>query len=296
MPKITPSQPTHADEIPQAWVKVQESSLIFDAMCNEFTNEVNRLPMEPRPDSIQARDAAVDELVVQLTQCARAHFVFALDHALGASKCVKQPPTSHAAYACARTMIETFSTLHWLIEAGDDIGTKDRFARLLELYSRDLWNERQLALRINAKLCRDEEEIKESFEQFAKRAIAITDHLDIRHKRKDTNNRLIFAKFEDATARVGRCVEDADLDYRVYSRVMHCETHVVGKIWMVQPNILNPSELVYNPELALRLITSLATWVARGTHALYFYEGHDLGEMDARIQGYLTRLRVNEKT
>lgn len=295
MPKITPSQPTHADEIPQAWVKVQESSLVFDQMCNEFIDEVIQRPIEPLPGSIQSSDASVDEIVVQLAQCARAHFVFALDNALGASKCVKHPPTSHAAYACARTVIETFSKLHWIIESGDEVCTKDRFARLLELYSHDVWNERKWELRIKEMLGKDEEEIKDSYEQRAEGAIAIADHLGIRHKRKDSNNRPIFAVLLDATDLVGRCIEGADLDYRLYSRVMHGETLAVEETWMVQPNVLNPREVIYAPDLALRLIASLATWVARATHALYSYEGHDLGKMDARIQGYLTRLRVDEE-
>ena len=76
---------------------------------------------------------------------------------------------------------------------------------------------------------------------------------------------------------------------------MHCENLAVAETCMVLPNIINPSELLYAPDRALRLITSLETWVARATHALYAYEGHDLVEMDARIQGYLSRLRVDEE-
>ena len=241
MPKITPSQPTRTDEIPPAWVKVQESSLVFGRMCNEFIDEVIHRPTEPLLGSIQTRDAAVDELVVHLAQCARVHFQFALDHAIGVSKCVTYPPTSHAAYACARTVIETLSTLHWIIDTGDDVCTKVRFARLLELYSHEVWNERKWDLRIKEMLGKDEEEIKESHEQRVEVAIAIADHLGIQHKRKDAENRPIFATFLDATARVGRCMEDADLDYRLYSRVMHCENLAVAETCMVLPNILNPS-------------------------------------------------------
>ena len=295
MPKITPSQPTHADEIPPAWVKVQESSLIFDQMCNEFIDEVIHRPIEPLLGSIQTRDAAVDELVVQLAKCARVYFLFAVDHAIGVSKCVKYPPTSHAAYACARTMIEALGTLHWLIETGNDVGTQDRFARQLELYSHDVWNERNWALRIRERLGKDEEEIKDWFEQRAQGAIAIANHLGIQHKRKDAEHRPIFATFVNATDRVGRCMENADLDYRLYSRVMHCENLAVAENCLVQPNVLNPREVTYAPELALRLIGSLATWVARATHALYAYEGRNFSEMDTRIRGYLARLHVNEE-
>ena len=150
MPLFIPSRSIDEPDVPPAWREVQLASKIFDKMCKAFINEVRRLPPEPVPGSVRAQDAAVDELVVRLVKYARDHFLFALDHALGMSKCLKYPPTSHAAYACARTMIETCSTLHWLLETGENTGTKDRFARVLELYSRDVWNERKFDLHVPA--------------------------------------------------------------------------------------------------------------------------------------------------
>ena len=294
MPLFIPSRSNDEPGVPPAWLEVQRASKIFDEMCKAFINEVRRLPFEPVPGSVRARDAAVDELAVQLVQCARDHFLFALDHALGTSKCLKYPPTSHAAYACARTMIETCSTLHWLLETGENTVTKDRFARVLELYSRDVWNERKFDLHVLESTGKTEKEIRDSSEQRVEGAIAIADLLSISHKRKDRENRPIFATLMDATARVGTYVEDADLDYRLYSRIMHCETPAVAETWLVHPDPFNPGELLYNPELALRLVKSLSTWVARAGRALYSYCGHDLNEMDRRIQSYTSRLRIDE--
>lgn len=294
MPLFIPSRSNDEPGVPPAWLEVQRASKIFDEMCKAFINEVRSLPFEPVPGSIRARDATVDDLAVQLVQCARDHFLFALDHALGMSKCLKYPPTSHAAYACARTMIETCSTLHWLLGTGENTVTKDRFARVLELYSRDVWNERKFDLHVPESTGKTEKEIRDSSEQHVEGAIAIADLLGIPHQRKGSEHRPIFATLEDATTRVGRCFEDADLDYRLYSRIMHCETPAVAETWLVEPNIFDPSELLYNPELALRLFTSLSTWVAHAGRALYSYCGHDLEEMDRRIQGYVSRLRINK--
>lgn len=165
----------------------------------------------------------------------------------------------------------------------------------MELYSRDVWNERNFDLRVPESIGKTEKEVRDSSEQRAEGAIAIADLLSISHKRKDSEHRPIFATLEDATPRVGRYVKDADLDYRLYSRIMHCETPAVAETWLVQPDIFNPSELLYNPELGLRLVKSLSTWIARAGRALYSYCGHDLNEMGSRIQSYLSRLRIDER-
>ena len=145
-------------------------------------------------------------------------------------------------------------------------------------------------------LLESQREIRDSSEQRAECAIAIADRLSISYKWKDRQNRPTFTTLMDATARVGKCVEDGDLDYRLYSRIVHCETPAVAENSLVHPNPINPGELLYNPELALRLVKSLSTWVAPAGRALYSYCGHDLNEMDRRIQSYLSRLRIGEDT
>lgn len=295
MPTFRSSQTIDKQSTPTEWLLVQRRLDIFDEMCNEFIDEALRIPTELIPGSalVQAIEAD-EEAGLTVAMCAHDHFLFALDQALGASRCLKDPTLIHAPYSSARTVLETCSMLLWLLEPGENTGTEGRFARIMELYSRDVWNERKWELQVGNKLGRDEDKIKESFEKKARGAIAIADLLDIRHKRKDKEQRPIFAMLPDATPRVSRYIKDADLDYRLYSRVIHWETPAAAQTWMMRPNLANPCESEYNPEMAFRLITNLATWIARATHEFYAYCGHDLDELDQHLRVYFTHLRIHK--
>ena len=294
MPTFRPSHTSDKQSTPTEWLRVQRRSDIFDEMCNEFIDKVLRLPTEPIPGSLLVQDAEANDVGLALVMCTHDHFLFALDHALGASRCVKDPALIHAPYSSARTVLETCSMLHWLLEPAKSRGAEGRFARILELYSRDMWNERKWELQVGEKLGRDEDEIKESFEKKAKWAIKIARKLDIEREHKDQEQRPIFATLLDATSRAGKYIKDADLEYRLYSRVIHCETPALAQTWMMRPDLANPSELVYDPEMALGLITNLATWIARASHEYYAYCGHDLDELDQRLRVCFTRLCIHK--
>ena len=294
MPTFRSSQTNDTRSVPTEWLRVQRRSDIFDEMCNEFIDKILRLPTEPIPGSLLVQDAVADDVGLALVMCTHDHFLCVLDHALGASRCVKVPALIHAPYSSARTVLETCSMLHWLLEPAEITGTEGRFARILELNSRDLWNERKWELQVGEKSGRNEENIKDSFEKKVERLTAIADYLSIPYKRTSEAHRPIFATLLDATPRVGKYVKDADLEYRLYSRVIHCETPALAQTWMVRPNLARPGELEYNPEMALRLLANLATWVARATHEFYAYCGHDLDELDQRLRVYFTRLRIHK--
>lgn len=294
MPLFIPSRSIDEPGVPPAWREVQRASKIFDDMCNEFIDKVLRLPTEPIPGSLLVQDAEANDVGLALVMCTHDHFLFALDHALGASRCVKDPALKHAPYSSARTVLETCSMLHWLLEPAESRGAEGRFARLLELNSRDLWNERKWELQVGEKVGRDEENIKDSFEKKIEQLTDNADDLSIPYKRTSEEQRPIFATLLDATPRVGKYIKDADLEYRLYSRVIHYETPALAQTWMVRPNLARPGELAYNPEMAFRLIANLATWIARATHAFYAYCGHDLDELDRRLRVCFTRLCIHK--
>lgn len=294
MPLFIPSRSIDEPGVTPEWLEVQRASKIFDDMCNEFIDKIRPLPTALIPGSVLMQDAEEDDVGLALAMCTYDHYLFVLDHALGASRCVKDPTLIHTPYSCARTVLETCSMLHWLLEPAETTGTDGRFARILELNSRDLWNERKWELQVGEKLGRDEEKIKASFEKKIERLTNIADDLSIPYKPTSKEQRPIFATLLDATPRVGKYIKDADLEYRLYSRVIHCETPALAQTWMVRPNLAHPGELAYNSEMAFRLITNLATWIARASHEYYAYCGHDLNELGQCLRVYFTRLRIHK--
>ena len=294
MPNFRPSQSTVKRNTPTEWLLVQQRSGIFDDMCNEFVDRIRRLPSEPIPGSVLVQDAEADDVGLALAMCAHDHYLFALDNALGASRCVKDPALSHAAYSCARTVLEACSTLHWLLEPGDAAETKARFAQLMQLYGRDIWSNRNSELLVGKKTGTIEHDIKLSSEQKIRGSIAIACELGIEHKRKNQDVRPTFAPEYNATERADNFVKGGDSEYRLYSEVVHGNSRVLEKTWMAAPNVLNPSDIEYRPERGLRLIENLATWIARATHEFYAYCGHDLDDLNKRLQVYLTHLRVHK--
>lgn len=294
MPLFIPSRSIDEPGVPPEWLKVQRASKIFDDMCNEFIDEVPQLTRAPIPGSVREQDSKVDGLANQLAECAQNLFLFALDNALGASRCVKYPTLSHAAYACARATVETCSTLHWLLESGQKTGTKERFARLLELNIFHLMSKRTWDLSACEFLGKNENDVKQSFERWIENVIAVADHLDISYERPNQNKPPKFDNLPNANTRARRCIEDGDLDYRSYSRIMHCDPFAIAVSWMVQPNVSGPGGPIYAAQLPVRMIRNLATWIARVTHSLYSYWGIDLDKLDRCLLVYFTRLGIPE--
>lgn len=294
MPTFRPSHTSDKQSTPTEWLLVQRRSDIFDEMCNEFIDKVLPLPTELIPGSVLMQDAEAYEIGITLPMCAHDHYLFALDNALGASRCVKDPTLSHAAYSCARTVLEACSALHWLLEPGDTAETKARFAQLMQLYGRDIWSNRNSELRVGKKTGTTEDDIKLSSEQKIQGSIAIACELGIEHKRKNQEVSPTFAPEYNATERAGNFVKGGDSEYRLYSEVVHGNSRVLEKTWMATPNVLNPSDIEYRPERGLHLIENLATWIARATHEFYAYCGHDLDDLNKRLQVYLTHLRVHK--
>lgn len=295
MQLVIPSRSVDEPGVPPEWLEVQRASKIFDDMCNEIIDEVRRLTRKPIPGSVREQDANVDLKVADLlAQCAQDRLLFTLDNALGASKCVKHPTLSHAAYACARATVETASTLFWLFDEAENPGTEARFARVLELYCQHAWSKRTWDMSVLEILGKNENDVKHSFEQRIESVTNIAEDLGMPYKRTDQGRRPVFAKWQDATIRARRCIEDGDLDYRSYSRIMHCETFAVAVSWMVQPNVSGPGGPIYADQLALRMIRNLATWIARVTQTLYSYWGIDLDRLDRCLLVYFTRLGIPE--
>lgn len=294
MPTFRQTRPTENHSIPTEWLVVRRASDIFDEMCYDFIDEISRIPGERLPGSARLRDAQVDDIGVRFALCVRDHILFALDLALGASRCVKDPTLNHAAYSCARSVLEACSTLHWLLDPEDGSGSKGRFAELMQLYGRDVWNERDSDSLASQRSKRTEDEIKRLSEMRFQGAIAIADELGLDHKRKSQEVRPTFASEHNATIRAGNFIEGGDSEYRLYSRVVHCDTRAWQETWMAKPNIPNSDEVKYAPERALRLITNLATWFARATHEVYLYFGFDLVDLDTRLRVYFTRLRIHK--
>lgn len=297
MPLYIPPQSIDDPSVPPEWVEVQRASKVLDEMCNEFIDEVRLLRKEPMPGSVREQDANLDREMADLfAQCAQDRLLFSLDNALGASRCVKHPTLSHAAYACARATVDTSSALYWLLDDGENPGTKARFARALELYRRHVESKRIWDMSVRHFLNKNESDANRFYEQHIDSLIRNADYLGIPCEWKDERHgrhRLPkFAKLPDATTRAARCIEHGDLDYRSYSRIIHCETFAVAVSWLVQPNIASLTEPVYADQLALLLVRNLAGWIAKVTYTLYSYWGLDLEELDRHLLVYFTRLRL----
>lgn len=285
MPLFIPSRSIDEPCVPPEWLKVQRRSDIFDEMCFDLIEDVYRRRFEPLLESARARDEAVDEVGLAFALCAHDHVLFAIDQSLGASRCIKGPTLVHATYSCARSALEACSTLHWLLEPGETTGTKGRFAKLLEWYKRDNENERKRT---------GESRDSDSFAKKIKGAIDIANELGIEHEPKKRKQGPVFATEYNATERAGNFVESGDSEYRLYSGVLHCDTLALSTTWMANTHISNPGETEYAPDRALGMITNLIVWVARATHEFYAYCGHDLDDLNKRLQVYLTHLRVHK--
>lgn len=306
MSNQTQSDLTEGSSTPPVWEPVERAAELLEELIVEIGNPpgIDHL-VQPVPGSQYAADRAVDrQTATQLAIRTHDLYLLAADHAKLSTRSLRHMPVtlsliplpnSYAGFTCARAALESCSTASWLIDIAEDVGTHERFARILNLKAQDhSLNQKQYrgspGLQKVAGVPFSEMEtlygdvIEEVEEQASRLGI---EH--IRHTKKPRHP--VFVEQPEATEMARMYIPDGALKYRFYSAFVHGGTRVTDHHWLVLADT-QEGRGFYQPNRAFWIIRSLMWWLGPTAKRIYEYAGRDaevevvnqlLGHYDAQI-------------
>ena len=293
-------------EIPPEWQPVEEAASLLEGITFAIGNPFSTNFDEPVPGSCFSEDSKVNsEFGKELAIRVHDLYLLAVHHArLGASSLHHAPnnvPNPFAGFTCGRAVLEACSTASWLIDSHKQVGTIDRYTRLLDFIARDLARSHGFSRNwpeLAEEMGKTIGQLQSFYESCVEQIVTNAHEVGIQPESFNGDpRRPIFLKSESATCLAGQYFDDnGKRKYQFYSAFAHAGPRVMDQHWMVRADIEPPNEFRYQPNRAFWLITDMMTWLGRTAERIAVYAGGDVESLVAMLGEYaaeLEQLRIS---